>query len=191
MVKPGDLMYKDLNGDNVISGEDEAMFGYSDRPEYTFGFIAGFQWKNFDFSMTWTGATNVARRLENEYIYPFNTAGNHGLFQFMIDDRWTPERGQSASFPRFTMKNSTHNAKPSSFWVRDASYLRLKNFEIGYTINAKVLKKAGIENMRIYANGYNLLTFSYLDFIDPESKANAQARYPNLRIINLGVNINF
>lgn len=191
VVKPGDLMYKDLNGDNVISGEDEAMFGYSDRPEYTFGFIAGFQWKNFDFSMTWTGATNVARRLENEYIYPFNTAGNHGLFQFMIDDRWTPERGQSASFPRFTMKNSTHNAKPSSFWVRDASYLRLKNFEIGYTINAKVLKKAGIENMRIYANGYNLLTFSYLDFIDPESKANAQARYPNLRIINLGVNINF
>lgn len=54
-----------------------------------------------------------------------------------------------------------------------------------------MLKKAGIENMRIYANGYNLLTFSYLDFIDPESKANAQARYPNLRIINLGVNINF
>ena len=52
VVKPGDLMYKDLNGDNVISGEDEAMFGYSDRPEYTFGFIAGFQWKNFDFSMT-------------------------------------------------------------------------------------------------------------------------------------------
>ena len=75
--------------------------------------------------------------------------------------------------------------------MRGAAYVCLKNFEIGYTINAKVLKKAGIENMRIYANGYNLLTFSYLDFIDPESKANAQASYPNLRIINLGVNINF
>lgn len=191
VVKPGDLMYRDLNDDKVIDGDDEAMFGYSDRPEYTFGFIAGFQWKNFDLSMTWTGAMNVARRLENEYIYPFNTAGDHGLLRYMVDDRWTPERGQSAAFPRFTKDNATYNSKASSFWVRDASYIRLKNFEIGYSIKAKGLKKAGIENLRIYANGYNLLTFSYLDFIDPESKANAQARYPNLRIVNLGVNINF
>lgn len=189
-VKPGDLKFKDLNGDKVIDGKDTAMFGYSERPEYTFGWITGFQWKNFDFSMTWTGATNVNRRMEEDYTRPFNT-GKAPLMQFMVDDRWTEERGQSAKFPRFTQANKEYNSQSSSFWVKDASYMRLKNLEIGYSIHSKTLQKAGIESLRIYANGYNLLTFDYLGFIDPESKVGSNNRYPNLRIFNLGVNINF
>ena len=190
IVKPGDLKFKDLNDDKVIDGKDTAMFGYSERPEYTFGWITGFQWKNFDFSMTWTGATNVNRRMEEDYTRPFNT-GKAPLMQFMVDDRWTEERGQSAKFPRFTQANKEYNSQSSSFWVKDASYIRLKNLEIGYSIHSKTLQKAGIESLRIYANGYNLLTFDYLGFIDPESKVGNNNRYPNLRIFNLGVNINF
>lgn len=190
VVKPGDLKFKDLNHDGVIDGKDTAMFGYSERPEYTFGWISGFQWKNLDFSMTWTGATHVSRRMEADYTRPFNT-GKSPLMQFMVEDRWTEERGQSAKFPRFTQANKEYNSQASSFWVRDASYIRLKNMEIGYSIHAKTLRKAGIESLRIYANGYNLLTFDYLGFIDPESKVGANNRYPNLRIFNLGVNINF
>lgn len=189
-VKPGDLKYKDLNDDKVIDGDDIAMFGYSERPEYTFGWISGFQWKNLDFSMTWTGATHVNRRMEDDYTRPFNT-GKAPLMQFMIDDRWTEERGQSAKFPRLTQANKEYNGQLSSFWVKDASYMRLKNLEIGYTIHSKSFQKAGIESIRVYANGYNLLTFDYLGFIDPESKVGANNRYPNLRIYNLGVNINF
>lgn len=189
-VKPGDLKFKNLNDDDVIDGKDVAMFGYSERPEYTFGWITGFQWKNFDFSMTWTGATNVNRRMEEDYTRPFNT-GKAPLMQFMVDGRWTEERGQSATFPRLTQANKEYNSQSSTFWVKDASYMRLKNLEIGYSIHAKALKKAGIESLRIYANGYNLLTFDYLGFIDPESKVGGNNRYPNLRIFNLGVNINF
>lgn len=190
IVKPGDLKFKNLNDDDVIDGKDVAMFGYSERPEYTFGWISGFQWKNLDFSMTWTGATNVNRRMEDDYTRPFNT-GKAPLMQFMVDDRWTEERGQSAKFPRLTQANKEYNGQLSSFWVKDASYMRLKNLEIGYTIHAKGFKKAGIESIRVYANGYNLLTFDYLGFIDPESKVGNNNRYPNLRIYNLGVNINF
>ena len=128
--------------------------------------------------------------MEDDYTRPFNT-GKAPLMQFMIDDRWTEERGQSAKFPRLTQANKEYNGQLSSFWVKDASYMRLKNLEIGYTIHSKSFQKAGIESIRVYANGYNLLTFDYLGFIDPESKVGANNRYPNLRIYNLGVNINF
>lgn len=190
VMKPGDLMYKDLNKDGVIDDKDKAVFGYSDTPEYTFGLTAGFNYAGFDFSMLWTGATHVTRRMNEDFTRPFNT-GNGPLMQFMIDECWTPERGQSADFPRLTQANKDHNSQVSSFWVRDASYLRLKNLEIGYSFKATALKKIGIESLRVYINGYNLLTFDGLDFIDPESKIGNANLYPNTRIFNCGVNINF
>lgn len=190
IVRPGDLKFKDLNRDDVIDGDDVAMFGYSERPEYTFGWMSGFKWKDFDFSMTWTGATHVNRRMEEDYTRPFNT-GKAPLMQFIVDDRWTEERGQSAKFPRLTSANKEYNSQSSTFWVKDASYIRLKNIEIGYNFRPGALQKIGIESLRVYANGFNLLTFDYLGFIDPESKVGNNNRYPNLRIYNFGVNINF
>ena len=109
----------------------------------------------------------------------------------MVEERWTEEKGQSAHFPRFTQTNRMHNSQMSDFWVRDASYLRLKNLEVGYTLNADVLKKVGIQKLRVFANGYNLLTFDHLGFIDPESKISNKNKYPNTRIYNFGVNVNF
>src|SRR5690606_30681820 len=127
------------------------------------------EYKNFDLSATFTAATNVSRRFEEDYTRPFNT-GSAPLLQFMADQRWTPEKGQSATFPRFTNSNRGYNSWVSDFWVKDASYIRLKNFELGYSLNGNVLQRIGIQKLRIYANGYNLLTFDKLKFIDPESK---------------------
>lgn len=188
--KPGDLMLKDLNNDGIIDGNDMTYFGYSENPEYVFGLSLGLEFKNFDVSMTWTGATNVSRRFEEDYTRPFNT-GSAPLLQFMADQRWTPERGQSATFPRFSNANRSYNSLVSDFWVKDASYIRLKNFEIGYSLNLNVLSKIGVQKLRFYSNGYNLLTFDKLKFIDPESKVGSRNRYPNSRIINFGLNVNF
>lgn len=188
--KAGDLMYKDLNNDGKINGDDQTYFGYGENPEYIFGLNGGFEWKGFDFSMTWTAATNVSRRLEEDFTRPFNT-GNAPIMQWMLDECYTPEKGQSAKFPRFTEQNRAYNSQLSSFWVRDASYIRLKNAEIGYTPSIKVLKKVGIQKVRFFVNGYNLLTFDHLGFIDPESKISNNNKYPNTRIYNFGLNINF
>ena len=188
--KPGDILFKDLNNDGVIDGDDKTYFGYGENPEYIFGLNAGFEYKGFDFSMNWTGATNVSRRLEEDFTRPFNT-GDAPLMKWMVEERWTEEKGQSAQFPRFTQTNRMHNSQMSDFWVRDASYLRLKNLEIGYTLNTDVLKKVGIQKLRVFANGYNLLTFDHLGFIDPESKISNKNKYPNTRIYNFGVNVNF
>lgn len=188
--KPGDVMFKDLNHDGVVDGDDKTYFGYGENPEYIFGLSGGFEWKGFDFSMTWTGATHVSRRMEEDFTRAFNT-GNAPIMQWMLDDCYTPERGQSAKFPRLTEQNRAHNSQQSSFWVRDASYVRLKNVEIGYTPSIEVLKKVGIQKVRFFVNGYNLLTFDHLGFIDPESKISNNNKYPNTKIYNFGLNINF
>lgn len=188
--KPGDIMFKDLNDDGYVNGDDVTYFGYSENPEYIFGLLGGFELGGFDFSMTWTAATNVSRVMTEDFTRPFNT-GNAPIMQYMIDESWTPERGQSAKFPRLTNTNRSHNAQASSFWVRDASYLRLKNLEIGYSMSLPTLKKVGIQKIRFYVNGYNLLTFDHLKFIDPESKISNNNRYPNTRIYNFGLNVNF
>lgn len=188
--KPGDILYKDLNGDGVIDGDDKTYFGYSDNPEYIFGLNMGFEYKGFDLSMSWTGATHVSRLFEEDFTRPFNT-GDAPLMKWIADERWTEEKGQASKFPRLTQTNRVHNSQLSDFWVRDASYLRLKNMEIGYTLNANLLKKIGIQKLRLFMNGYNLFTLDHLGFIDPESKVTNKNKYPNTRIYNFGVNVNF
>lgn len=188
--KPGDVMFKDLNKDGSITGDDMTYLGYGENPEYIFGLNAGFEWKGFDFSMTWTGTTHVSRRLEQDFTRAFNT-GNAPIMQWMLDEAYTPERGQSSKFPRLTEQNRAHNSQMSSFWVRDASYVRLKNIEIGYSPSMEILKKVGIQKIRFFVNGYNLLTFDHLKFIDPESKISNNNKYPNTKIYNFGLNINF
>lgn len=188
--KPGDILYKDLNNDGVIDGDDKTYLGYSENPQYIFGLNMGFEYKGFDLSMNWTGATHVSRLFEEDFTRPFNT-GDAPLMKWIVDERWTEEKGQASKFPRLTQTNRVHNSLVSDFWVRDASYLRLKNMEIGYTLSADLLKKIGIQKLRVFMNGYNLFTLDHLGFIDPESKVSNNNKYPNTRIYNFGVNVNF
>lgn len=192
-AKPGDAMFKDLNKDGVIDSNDKTYFGYSTRPEYIFGLLGGISWKGFDFSMQWTGATHVSRLLSEEYRSPFGTTNNRGLLQFLANERWTPETAETATMPRFTFANKVHNQQTSSMWLRDASYIRLKNIELGYTLPAYCLRTIGVESLRFFANGYNLLTFSGLKKldIDPEGNTGYSYNYPNIQIFNFGLNIKF
>ena len=193
--RPGDALFKDLNGDGVINGDDKTRFGYAERPDYVFGFLGGLKWKNFEFSMQWTAAMNASRILDGEYRNAFGSTNSHMLLKFLADGRWTEENPNSR-FPRLTFMNKSHYLQTSDLWLMNGSYLRLKTAEISYTLPQKdFLKKVGIESVRFYCNGYNLLTlFSDLNDIDidPEGVTDGgNNNYPNIRIYNFGVNISF
>ena len=193
--RPGDALFKDLNGDGVINGDDKTRFGYAERPDYVFGFLGGLKWKNFEFSMQWTAAMNASRILDGEYRNAFGSTNSRMLLKFLADGRWTEENPNSR-FPRLTFMNKSHYLQTSDLWLMNGSYLRLKTAEISYTLPQKdFLKKVGIESVRFYCNGYNLLTlFSDLNDIDidPEGVTDGgNDNYPNIRIYNFGVNISF
>ena len=193
--RPGDALFKDLNGDGVINGDDKTRFGYAERPDYVFGFLGGLKWKNFEFSMQWTAAMNASRILDGEYRNAFGSTNSRMLLKFLADGRWTEENPNSR-FPRLTFMNKSHYLQTSDLWLMNGSYLRLKTAEISYTLPRRdFLKKVGIESVRFYCNGYNLLTlFSDLNDIDIDPEGGTDGgnnNYPNIRIYNFGVNISF
>ena len=151
---------------------------------------AGFSYKGFDFSMTWVGTFETSRLLSSTYRIPFGESNNSSIMKYMIDEAWTPEKGNSAKAPALTFKNKSHNYYDSDLWLRDASYIRLKNIELGYSFPQKVVKPANLSSLRVYASGYNLLTFDKLKIADPEA-ATSGSVYPLMKIINVGVKFGF
>lgn len=193
--RPGDALFRDLNGDGEINGNDMTYFGHAERPDYVFGLLGGLKWKNFEFSMQWTAAMNASRMLSGEYRNTFGSTNSRMLLKFLADGRWTEENPNSR-FPRLTFMNNSHYVTSSDLWLMNGSYLRLKTAEIAYTLSKKdFLKKIGVESVRFYCNGYNLLTlFSELNDIDIDPEGTTDGgynAYPNIRIYNFGVNISF
>ncbi len=190
-VSPGDAMYADLNGDGVVNDSDKTYAGYSKIPQYIFGLNGGFTYKNFNFRMQWTGATNVDRMMEVEYRKPFGNSSMMGLVDFHYTDTWTEDR-QNGTLPRVAEATEAWNRTESTLWLRDASYLRLKTLTVSYTFKSAGLKKAtGLSSIGVSLSGYNLLTFSPMKFMDPESVASNLGRYPLVKNYSLGINLNF
>ena len=196
-LAPGDMKFTDMNHDGVIDANDEAPIRYSRYPEYVFSLDLGFSFKGFDVSMLWQGATNVSKEFSTLYRVPFTDSGKNGLMYYVYENRFVSEElTPNATYPRLANEArgwNYNNQLSNSYWVKDASYLRLKNAEIGYTFTGQSLKKAGINKLRVYLNGSNLLTFDGLKYIDPEEKAGSGTKgdYPNVAVVNLGINLNF
>jgi len=186
----GDVKYKDLNGDGQIDEKDVRDIGYPKYPLYTAGMNMGFSWKGFDFSMTWAGAFKTSRLLSSMYRVPFGESNNSAVMKYMIEDAWTPEKGNSAKAPALSFKSKSHNYQDSDLWLRDASYVRLKNIEVGYSFPSSLLKKAHIGSLRIFMSGYNLLTFDSFKVSDPESDPSGTA-YPLIKVVNVGLKVGF
>lgn len=192
VVTPGDAMYADLNGDKTIDGNDKFVTGYSERPEYTFGLNFGATWKGFTLSMQWLGATNVNKLYDIEYRIPFTNAGKRGLLTYFYENSWTPENQEGALYPKASENSESWNSEPSTLWLQDASYLRLKSMNLGYTFkNSGVLNKIGVKALGITLSGYNLLTFTPLKYIDPEGVTNRFGDYPLVKLYSFGLNVNF
>lgn len=172
---------------------DQMYMGYTDNPEFTFALNFSLQYKNFDFSMLWSGAANVSRNLDGVYRQPFGQQYNSALLQWVADNAWTEENAEEAKIPRITFANEKQNQANSNIWYYDSKYLRLKNVEIGYNINNVSWLPKGT-NLRVFANGTNLLTFTPLDANDPENTGGGYGsfiKYPLMRVFNLGLKINF
>jgi TonB-linked SusC/RagA family outer membrane protein len=203
-VRPGDVKFKDQNGDGVIDEKDRVFLG-SAIPKFTYGLTASLQYANFDFSAFFQGVYGNKLYLQvNQDIEGFYRAFN--LTQRVYDERWRGE-GTSNIMPRVSWLGSTNNKTPSSRFLEDGSYVRLKNLQIGYTIPHKIVDKWHMKGLRIYATGQNLLTFTKYTGLDPEQHTSDNLNnetyrgdvaagidwgtYPSARSYVFGVNLNF
>jgi len=199
-IQPGDIKYRDVNGDGIINFLDEVPVGYSTTPEIIYGFSLGGSWKGIDFSALLQGSAHVSISYSRRASQAFFDAEPAAAANYLLES-WTQERydkGLPINFPRFAVGNGansfTHNYQNSTFWIKDASYLRLKNVEVGYTLTPALLKRIHIKSTRVYVNANNVYTWTnVLPGIDPETPnlgANLEP-YPLVRTINIGLNLTF
>ena len=199
-VRVGDIKYRDINGDGVISYEqDRGLIGKSAYPKFVGGFALDAAWKGFDLSALFQGALGRDVALTGVYASgvmdhtsmtrPFYHGGNSP--KYLVENSWTPQN-TTAEFPRLALvPASSNNAYSSSFWYRSGDYLRLKNLQFGYNFPQIGPDSTGIKGLRVYVEGQNLLTLSELTEynIDPEMPGVSNGYYPQQRIFSTGVRI--
>ena len=183
--KVGDIKYKDLNNDGRITDADRTIIG-KNFPTWTAGLNFGITYKNFELSGLFQGAFDVDGYYTAESAYAFYN-GATALEKHL--DRWTPEH-HNASYPRVTRSSQT-NFVTSSFWVQDASYVRLKNLTLGYTVPKEWLSKIGVANAKVFLSGENLFTFTGLEDIDPEEASERGWSYSNVKKFSIGMRLSF
>lgn len=188
-VMGGDIKYKDLNGDGVITELDMAPIGYPTTPEIVYGFGFSGSHKSIDLSFFFQG---VAR--ESFWIDPVETApftNNNALLKVYADDHWSEDnRNLYALWPRLSNDLNVNNTLPSTWFMRSGAFLRLKSVEVGYTLPVNETKKIGVNSMRVYLSGINLLTLSDFKLWDPEMGGNGLG-YPLQKVINIGIKCSF
>ena len=198
-LRPGDIKYKDVNGDGVINSLDERPIGYREdsTPILNFGLNFSFGWKGFDLAFDFTGGAMGSWYQQWEQRNPFHDGGNNP--QYYMEDTWRLSDIWDADselipgkYPMLLIGNSSHsNYWNSTFWKKNVRYVKLRNLELGYTLPKHIVEKALISDLRFYVAGTNLLTFTNAPGIDPESTEGNGLGYPTTRIINIGVNLKF
>ena len=183
----GDLILEDYNKDGKITADDQTRTEYGNVPQITFGAVFNAGYKNFDMSFVLSGQTHVS-----QYVLP--ESGQVGNFySSWADNRWSPTN-PNGTYPRVDTRTSSSingGLYNSTFWLNNASFVRLKNVEIGYTLPTSLLSSLKIKQVRVYANAFNLLTLTGVKDYDPEGNSTSGQFYPQQRIINLGVNVKF
>lgn len=199
-VRPGDIKYADLTNDGKINDEDVTAIGGSSVPEIVYGFGFSFRHKGFDISALFQGVAltdfvvggdyDDAR---NQYYIPGAGSGAVANILANADDRWTPENpSQDVFWPRLSLGVNENNSQSSSWWLKDGSFMRLKNFEMGYTFLRKGTgKERPVNNLRLFFRGTNLFTISDFKLWDPELSGYGFAAYPISRVVSLGLDISF
>lgn len=188
-VHPGDIRYKDINGDGIIDSNDKVPLGYGDTPEIVYGITLGITYKSFGINAILQGAARVSRTVAGRVAFPFYSNGN--IYANQIN-YWTPEH-QTAELPAISTINtgSTNNIQASSFWIRNADYLRLNTLELYYDFPKLALRKAFVKDIRVFVNGYNLFTWTnYNSPMDPQADETASGM-PITRNISIGCSIKF
>ena len=191
-TKPGYIKFRDVNGDGVIN-QDDRVIGSSLIPDYTYAFNIDLNYKAFQLTANFNGVQNVVSYPFHIGVVPFwfGTA----VTKDWVNNSWTPENKDSASLPIMTTYEGAvdTNFRNTNFWLKDSSYLRLKNLQITYAIPNNVTNLLGIQSARVYVNGQNLLTFSSLKDFDPERNLDQSNyyEYPSVKTYTAGIQIDF
>lgn len=183
-VQQGDIRYADHNGDGRIDQNDEHAIGRPWQPEITYNFNLGGSFKGFDLELFFYGMANREVYLNGTYFWALQNDANIGVNAL---GRWTPENQDDATFPRLTTLPNENNYRPSTFWMKSGSVLRLRNVELGYTLPRSLSDNVKVENVRVFANAVNLFTWDKMEMVDPESFGG----YPPLKSLNMGLTVQF
>ncbi len=185
----GDIRYIDQDGDGKISAPNDLVYLGTTQPRYEFSFHLGGSWKSIDFSALFQGVGKRNFYLDGEVFQPFRDSWSNYSYTY-FSDYWTPEN-PNALLPRL-YAGTKHNYQYSSHWLQNAAYIRLKNLQVGYTLNPEWTRKVKIEKLRVYFNGENMFEFSKMfRYFDPELNKVAGYMYPIMRNYSLGVNVVF
>jgi hypothetical protein len=195
-VMAGDIKYRDVNGDGRISALDQVPIGYPTVPEITYGFGLTAGYKGFDASFFFQGSARRSFWLNIGAIQPFmdgngsdGLIGQNAVIKPIEESYWSESnRDPYAFWPRLSNYAINNNRQTSTWYMHDASFLRLKSAEIGYTMPQNLTRKFFVSNLRIYASGTNLLRWSGFTFWDPEMGGNGLG-YPLQRVLSVGINI--
>jgi TonB-linked SusC/RagA family outer membrane protein len=191
ITKPGDIRYADISGpdkvpDGKIDANDRVVIG-NPYPRWIYGFSVGFEFKGFDLNATLQGVSKLDRILNSNGQLPLEGDRNNGLAYWI--NRWTPEN-PSTTLPRV---GGINNAQFSDFYVEDVSYLRLRNIELGYNLPINISERVGIQRLRIFVSGQNLLTFTKFENFDPERASGGATDQltPLFKVFTTGINLKF
>ena len=196
-VMPGDLKYKDVNGDGIVDGGDVVAIGATERPNLIYGVGLSARWKSFDFNIHFQGAGKSSYCIQGPSVYAFSQKEIGNILPDLVDGRWIDSTisgteatmNPNASYPRLSYGGNSNNYRASTFWLRNGSYLRLKTLEIGYNLPQKWVNKIYSKNIRLFFIGTNLLTFSEFKLWDPEMGSTTGAHYPLAKTFSFGFNI--
>nr|WP_294896539.1 TonB-dependent receptor [uncultured Pedobacter sp.] len=190
-LKAGDIKYKDVNKDGVINDDDMVPIGYPQQPEIIYGFGASMNYKKFDFGFYFQGSARSSFMINSGDIQPFYLNGGYqnNLLQVIADNHWSEDNQNVYAFwPRLSTLRVASNNKPSTWWLRNGDFIRLKSVDLGYTIPS--IKTLDLQNIRIYFSATNLFAISSFKLWDVEMGGNG-LNYPIQSVYNLGVQVNF
>lgn len=191
-IRPGDIRYRDVDGDGSITDMDEVPLGGTVDPQIVFGFGGNVSYKNIDVNIFFQGNGRTWRFIGGSGFLPGSSMGAMYNIYDNYQDRWTPDNpSQDAFYPRLTYGQNENNLKESTWWLRNMSMLRVKDIEVGYRFPKAWMSKIGVRSLRLYLKGSNLLTFSGFKMWDPELDTNNGMKYPIMKSVSFGLDVNF
>lgn len=198
---PGDIKYKDVNGDGVVNSDDVVPLKYSYVPQIQYGFATEFNWKNFNVSVLFEGVSRVTYFRGGNMYQPFSGSKTGNVITDFADpsNRWISREisgtaateNPNAKYPRLYYGGSGNNSQNSTFWLADGSYLRLKNVQISYTLKNDFFAKFGLQKAVISVIGDNLAVWSKEKILDPSQAGDNGTAYPLQRVYTLQLNLTF
>ena len=199
-VMPGDIKYKDVNGDGKIDGNDQVAIGATTKPNLIYGFGIAANWKGLDVNLHFQGAGKSTYFIDGSTVHMFKLGDGWGnvLSEMANSNCWISEdiygdpatENPNAEYPRLSYGPNSNNYQQSTYWLRNGSYLRLKTVEVGYTLPTQLVNKVHFNTVRIFFVGTNLLTWSAFKLWDPEMGSTDGKRYPLSKNLSLGISVN-